>query len=484
MLKVLEINSIINSVCSYDTINRLGGKKLRNIKGGISINDAMLYKFKYAKIGITKDSIASDINVNNRCNGFRSKSFERKSYNTKESNIPTQAYLLILHKCIELYNKCNINKDEIIFMAVDGSSSNNNKQNVMLNMGYYNIKDKIPINLTCDGTQNRNNEVQMLIKSIKEKPKDYTNVVLIGDRAYFTYELLYFLVQNNIKFIIRSKGSSNNLKSIQDIPKHVSHYSLINYLREYGNLRIIDYNNTYEKIVFDKQNKKKVGQKYNLSIENNCTLITNLDDEDKYSDDEILTLYRERWEIEVYFKFIKSNFKFQNMKENKKESYDRLYICELILTYILKIIELEYIAKHKQKCHTEKNKKGKTINYTVKINHSLLMTGIFDNLLNDILYAKLTENKLNIFCESYVKFIYNETNRHSPRISKKPFSKWYLKGYSSSSAVIKVINAIIENKTDELNKNLKSYAKHIKIIEVDTKIIYDASKNLINPETG
>ena len=161
MLNVVrKINEIFTSVCSYETINKLGNKKLRNIKNGISLNDAMFYRFQYTKKGYTKESIIGDINYNKNDN----KSFDRTSYHSKEANIPIEAYRMILNKIIELYNTCNINKEEKIFVAVDGSYNMDNQKNVMLNMGYYNIKNKIPLDLTCDGTENRNREVQTLLQ--------------------------------------------------------------------------------------------------------------------------------------------------------------------------------------------------------------------------------------------------------------------------------------------------------------------------------
>ena len=61
----------------------------------------------------------------------------------------------------------------------------------------------------------------------------------------------------------------------------------------------------------------------------------------------------------------------------------------------------------------------------------------------------------------------------NPRVSKTPFSKWYVKGYSASAAMIKIIQAIINKTTEELNKNLKTHAKNISKIFVNNKIIYD-----------
>ena len=62
MDKICDINKIFNDICNYNSINSLNGKHLRNIKNGISITDAIFYKFLYAKLHTTKLSIVSKIN--------------------------------------------------------------------------------------------------------------------------------------------------------------------------------------------------------------------------------------------------------------------------------------------------------------------------------------------------------------------------------------------------------------------------------------
>ena len=84
----------------------------------------------------------------------------------------------------------------------------------------------------------------------------------------------------------------------------------------------------------------------------------------------------------------------------------------------------------------------------------------------DVLHCKLTKDKLNIFIKNYVKIIKNKKNRHFPRTSKTPFTKWYLKGYSASTTIIRILEAITTNTVDKLNKNLKLKASKIKITSI------------------
>src|SRR5271170_5598789 len=129
------------------------------------------------------------------------------------------------------------------------------------------------------------------------------------------------------------------------------------------------------------------------------------------------------------------------MKEKDSTQYDRLFICELILIYIMKIIKYFYL----------KNTYGTTIDVnSYQINESLLMTGLFDVLLPLIINGTLTELEIKNYCIAYMKIINNKKNRHFPRTAKRPFAKWYLKGYSSSTRMIKI-------KMNKINMNFITF---------------------------
>jgi hypothetical protein len=130
----------------------------------------------------------------------------------------------------------------------------------------------------------------------------------------------------------------------------------------------------------------------------------------------------------------------------------------MMLTYIQKIIIYDY----------HKMNSNKPLKKSQKINDSHLMKGIMDVLLYDILHCKLTTTKLINFIKSYVIIIDNQPDRHFPRISKTPFTKWYVKAYSVSAADIKIIRSIEEDTIGNLNKNLKVKAGRIKIIKIWT----------------
>ena len=124
---------------------------------------------------------------------------------------------------------------------------------------------------------------------------------------------------------------------------------------------------------------------------------------------------------------------------------------------------LNGLTKYYEKKHPI-NKKTKDATY--KINESHLIKGIFDYLLHYIINGKLTDIKLDNFCELYIKIIRNKPDRTFPRTSKTPFTKWYVKGYSNLNKYMKIIN-YLNKKIQKLNKNLKTIAK--RVISIDGK---------------
>ena len=172
----------------------------------------------------------------------------------------------------------------------------------------------------------------------------------------------------------------------------------------------------------------------------------------KYNSEQILNLYRNRWDVEIFFKLVKANFKFDFIKSSDKIDNKKNYICIQILIYLCKIIELAYLQSHKQ---TSK------IGFVKKINKSDLIEGIIDTLLELLLNNQLTEKEMDNFCATYIHFYTNAENRHFCRNSKLVFSKWYIKGYSIRAEIKKNIKAIEIGTIHTLNDNLKSKARQI-----------------------
>lgn len=126
----------------------------------------------------------------------------------------------------------------------------------------------------------------------------------------------------------------------------------------------------------------------------------------------------------------------------------------------MKTIEYIFLKENTLKeTITKKNKKQ--VSCVRKINKSNLIKGIFNSFLYDMLHDRITQTKIDIFKKSYIVIITNEKDRSFPRTAKTPFTKWYIKGYSEMTKYAKIVDAIINEKVDNLNKNLKMIAKTI-----------------------
>jgi len=448
---IANLIDIFKNEYNYENINKISAIKIRNRKNGIQLNDLFYYRFLYSQNNMTKEHIVSKINDKNGTH------LTRQAYESKENNIPIQIYKNILCKIVRYYNNNYVNKDDIKLIGIDGTYNNDMFMNENLNMGFYDITSGIPIDIKLCGKENKNREVYCSTNYINANIDIFKNNIIVADRAYFTYEFMNFLINNDIKFIIRARGEAKNLNPNNVLKHNMKNYDTV--LNVKNNIKIIKYDSTLDKTIYTSTNKKNT-TKHTLKIKNNCIIITNLLDGNTYTDEKIMNLYRSRWDIEVFFKYIKSNYKFQHIKEKSQTNIHKMYICELIITYIAKIIEKYYEHKYSIK----NPKKG----ITYKINYTNLIYGIFDSILCNILNDKLTEKTLNILCKSYIKIIQNKVNRSHPRTSKTPFSKWYIKGYHNQTKWCKIIDSIINNTVNELNKNLKTLAKQIMSITNNT----------------
>ena len=81
----------------------------------------------------------------------------------KEANIDINVYKLLLDDIIKLYNTYNgSNNNKYKRIAVDGVYNNHVDKLACLNMGYFNIDDNVPVDITIN-SNNRNGEVKELM---------------------------------------------------------------------------------------------------------------------------------------------------------------------------------------------------------------------------------------------------------------------------------------------------------------------------------
>lgn len=380
---------------------------------------------------------------------------ERTTFYKKELLIPLSVYKYLFFKVRDLFNSnYSINK-EFNLIAVDGTYNNtnlNNKKGVLetsLNMGYFNIDNCIPIDITFNGIESKNKEILQLKKYITEGNFKHTkNVVLVCDRAYFSHELINFLISQGFYFVIRIRNNSKFINNKEYIKKHIT---------DFNSIRVVSYKN---EIKINKKDKDKKDVKLKETIE--CNIITNLPI-NKYSDVDLKQIYVSRWSIEVFFKLLKTNFKFEHLKEhnnkNTKEEYSKSYysiLIQIYISYMIKNIYMKYKTVNKKKKKYNKNK------YDNKINLSLLLSSMKYIIFN-IVKGKLEVNELLILSKTFIKNMNVIKDISNPRTSKIPHTKWYVQGYASYYRYLTLIEALQTGDTSKLNKNLKLQLSNLKL---------------------
>jgi hypothetical protein len=93
-----------------------------------------------------------------------------------------------------------------------------------------------------------------------------------------------------------------------------------------------------------------------------------------------------------------------------------------------------------------------------------MITGL-KKIINPIIKSNLNENDLENYCACFIVNTNTIKDISNPRISKTPFTKWYVMSYSDFYKYKKIIESIKNNDMESLNKNLKLLASNIKILD-------------------
>lgn len=450
-MSVKDISKIFSDNCNYNNINKNSDVKMRNIPKGVSLNAALSYRFLYTFLKTTKESITSRLNNRNKTE------LDRQAYDAKEKNLPLFVFSEILNNLNSFYNTHFVDKEQLTVVSTDGTYNRDDDYSESLNMVLFDNTNSIPIGLESFGKGGKNNEIKCFKAMIARDPSKFASSIIVADRAYFCYDFIKYLIKNNIKFVIRIKGDAVILADNINDCKNKPNYKNALFLRD--KIRTVKCESVYEKTIFirdpktkSKRNVKRY-KKSVLTVRNDCNLITNLLDDELYDDAHCLKLYRSRWDVETFIRFIKETYKFSKLTESNKTSNLKSYLCILSIEMIIRIIVKKYIKSQK-------------ITITdCKFNHSNLAKGIVDDLLIDLIYNNMSDSNFLHFCKSYITFNKIKNDRTYPRTSKMPFTKWYIKQYSIAAEFNKMINAIKNNCFDKLNKNLKT--KLTKILKID-----------------
>ena len=520
-------------------------KTPRNTK--VKFTQALIYSFLHIEKYKGKTDVINCLNLEYGLEGENL--LKRTTLYEKEKKIPFKYYFSLFKKIFDLYNDLFDDEQLKKLIAVDGTYNNTNVYNyknfleTSLNMGFFDVTNEIPLDLTFCGTREKNNELHVLIDYIKKNKESFENVILILDRAYCSYDFIDFLNKNKLNYVCRFRNVCKNFDDIKN-----------------GGSRVIEFNNLlHETVKNDNQDSYTINNKkfesVVLEIKNNYKLVSNLDN--TYSDNNIKEFYEKRWDIEVFFKLIKTNFNFENITyTTNEEENNRYYIHNikiLICCMISKILEKTYKSvnnikdigtitkrkfkkekKEKKKPESKKkNKKNKTkkketkvinvdisnnknivlkkeknvidtinknenkkdtiddknkinnvnvkdnkneneknnknenekVKCNIKINKTLLMKCVF-NLIIPILSGSLSEKKLKNNFDIFIVINKSDPTLYNKRICKTPFKKWYIKGYTHKSDMIKIVYYMLKFK-DKINDNLKSKSNYMTIIKIN-----------------
>lgn len=410
-------------------------------KSKVKIEDLLTYRFSYIEKGYTFTRIVAKIN-NEKLRNSDNKTFNCDAIATKDKQIPSFIYKnLYNHLFNELDKLFKFNNKIII---IDGTYSNTNiKHNgdveTSMSLIFYDPNNNLNLDANFTGGDKKNNEKIKLQEYILENLDKFKNKIIIADRAYHCYDFFKFLNNNNIKFIIRmkDKDAKNKNKIFESIK---------------NDIKVYKHNCNNIKTVYDKD--KKQVKKEKEEIVKLATNIKNL------KEDKVYELYNKRWSVEENIKQLKSNFKFQVLNEHKEDKYQKVFYCELIEMLIKTcLIKLYNIKENKTEKKDSKDK-------IFKLNENLILSGIKDVIIKDIINSSLNFKNLDDLFKTYFIEHQNQTNRSNPRVSKIPFTKWYVKKY----------HELYKEKIKLCNSELKI----IKVINKDDPRIAEIKKEILN----
>jgi hypothetical protein len=207
---------------------------------------------------------------------------------------------------------------------------------------------------------------------------------------------------NNNTIIVNTNNNNNNNKIIDNTNKQIVYNSLkegtiikdeitqfkkgTKGYKAFKNtpLRIITVKRDEEKIIRSRKRKKDLknnnknnNSKNNKKINNNIDLFLITNNLTKTSE-EIAYLYKCRWQIEIFFKWIKQNLKIKKFIGKSKTAI-KIQICIALITYLLiKILE----DKLHEKWYIKNNNKNKLSTRQLLL---LFKTGLFTSELTTYL---------------------------------------------------------------------------------------------------
>ena len=439
-------------------INLLNEKYVKHTKN-TDVRDGLYFRYAYLPNETSQDKATARVNDirNTYLTGNFSVPLVKQSYLKKDNIIQHTDYDLLNEsiRCINQITSGSIDKPTQELIAVDGMHlpllKELNKDGFKMNLNNEAIES------LCIVAHEVVHNSPVLIKLMKHKNerksfleqediiRKYRDAIFIFDRGFVSNELMYFLVKNNLKFVMRVKSNTYNIHDKKDAIVRIIH--LVNTF----NIRVVNY--------------VKEHQHYYLA--------TNLVDKNKYNITDLGEIYNRRWEVEEYIKYLRKNFCINDINESSENKIRKTLNATITVSLLVSFITCLHYKYHK-------------VNYNAKINKTTLTTGIIDWLLPRLIYdIKIGTSDMAYFIKVYIKYTYNKENRTCIRKAVRPYRKWYIRRHFSvnKSGYKNTVNRAHNNTNTNAHTNINTNTNISTSLDANLANIKNRIKNKYKIDT-
>jgi len=181
-------------------------------------------------------------------------------------------------------------------------------------------------------TEGKTHDINIVKDDAYGFPELSPDSILLIDRAYIDFKWLYSLTLNKLFFVTKAKRNMNyKVIGQQNVPKNKGIIS-DNHIRLSGFYKRKEYPAVLRLVTYV---DRKTG-------ENHVFLTNNL----KLSSRTIADLYKSRWEVETFFKWIKQNLKIKSFLGTSKNAVMTQIWAAMIYYLLLSFIKFQTKCRH------------------------------------------------------------------------------------------------------------------------------------------
>jgi hypothetical protein len=460
---------------------------IRNRK--IVFSDVFYFNNLYnININSTYDTVYNDLLIDKSYNNISKNAFVKKR-NDLSIDLFTNTNNNLLKYVYNDINYNNPNKERLI--GIDGSNMNfllelkkdgfkTNKHNSYTKgiiSCLFDIDNQIPINYTLSESFNERN---ICIDQIKYLNK---NDILVGDRGYYSDDVVKNLLNNQINFVFRLKSSDLHVKELNNINKNELLFDFINEdkiikfkIIKFQTVTLKDVNIKYEDIE-DIDNLNKQSYDINQFIIKQQSLIHNLVNEKNDIIKNNKTINKIKNNDHNFIKILKTNnlIKKQIMKQIDiikiiiNDSYKLFKIIKNKINQINKINDsIYYIITNKIDYSFDKLSEIYKKRWCIETNFRFAKEKFKFKTMNsksiNIIMQNIYVTQFIFILESYIEFLLNKYIKKDHKLNRSTLlnvmEKYLIKHLLFNKNNKKIINDI----NDILNIIIKNIIK-IKVVK-------------------